>query len=388
MVAVAVSGREAREPPLELASRVCAAPSARKGTRTAQTTSDAVVVALAERKINFVPSAANLVAGGALRHAVPRPPTLPVSQWLFPREALPPPFWTQARQAGAGLRNPSSLCFMNSVLQALAYTPGFAEHLIEGRHSRVCPVAQARRAAARLRRLDDAQSETKQTQARAASEQESRNAREEDARGPTTHSSQGRQREQSSGASDSDKARVSFAFCVLCKLEEQIRLLHRHGGGRVENRFSACVKQFVWKSFRPQRQEDAHEFLRFLLDALIRVREAGSAPLSSPAKKEAPPELWMTSLCGQLFGGWLQSSIRCSRCPYTSVRFDPCLDVPLDLGRNRDNAGPRSKKAQKRVQKLGGHRRHATAGEGVCTLEKALYRFVQKEHLDGDNCYK
>ncbi|PFH35080.1 ubiquitin carboxyl-terminal hydrolase [Besnoitia besnoiti] len=308
------------------------------------------VVSLSERGIRYVPAASSALSASSPSSAaaapVARPPSLPLSQWIFPRDKLPPLAWSKARPAGAGLVNPSALCFMNAVLQALAYTPGFAEFLLEGQHSRGCPITQARREARR-------------------------------------------KKGEAAGEALPRDADVSFSFCVLCKLEDQVKSIHRQGAGCVENRFSSYVRQFVWKKFRHGRQEDAHEFLRYLLEALIRVqRPPSQAPGAPPSKKEAPPEVWMTSLCGQLFGGWLQSSIRCTKCTYSSVRFDPCLDVPVDLGRSgeRGDAFRMKKKKHARwagLPELGKKQR----GGDACTLEKALHRFVQVEHLVGDNCY-
>ncbi|CBZ54176.1 hypothetical protein NCLIV_046080 [Neospora caninum Liverpool] len=346
------------------------------------------VVALSERSIRYVPAASTLSASPGTSRAAAQPPTLPLAQWLFPRENLPPLFWTKAKAPGAGLVNPSALCFMNAVLQALAYTPGFAEHLLDGRHTSTCPVALTRREARRRKGEGETERDNGAREDRTQSAgglgcaytpgrpgEDGRRA--SDARG-------GRREKGQPGTVSSD---VSFSFCVLCKLEEQVKSLHRRGGGCVENRFSSCVRQFVWKSFRQGRQEDAHEFLRFLLDALIRVHNSGSSPLSSSTKKEAPPEVWMTSLCGQIFGGWLQSSIRCSRCPYTSIRFDPCLDVPVDLGRDKGDASSLFRMKKSKRMKKHEFDRHRAKADGVCTLEKALHRFVQKEYLDGDNCY-
>ncbi|PHJ25581.1 ubiquitin carboxyl-terminal hydrolase [Cystoisospora suis] len=350
---------------------------------------EAVVVTVASRCIKYVRSSEELDKTSSLspaRH--PTPPCLPSDKWLCPSSRIPLQVWRETRRNGAGLVNPHALCFMNAVLQALAYTPGFAEDLLEGRHSRHCPVAQSKKRA-------------HSSLSRGKSREGGQPSQEGVSKGHTPRSDL----HSSSSSSLSKDENISFSFCALCKLEDQIKNIHRQNGGCVENRFSACVRQFIWKRFRPGRQEDAHEFLRYLLDALIRSQSSSSLSSSSTgaaggSKKEAPPEVWMTSYCGQLFGGWLQSSIRCSQCTYSSIRFDACLDVPVDLGGGRGGKGFDSmggfkskhekkwmKKNKKLLKRIGEGDGSGRGNQGVYTLEKALQRFVEKEYLNGENCY-
>jgi len=101
-------------------------------------------------------------------------------------------------------------------------------------------------------------------------------------------------------------------------------------------------------SFRPGRQEDAHEYARCLLE---RLRESacgggvGDERVGSAA-----------CLVSQIFGGCLRSRVRCTKCAHTSDSFEPVLDLSLEVSRAR-------------------------------SLEKALGDFTAEEALDGDNCY-
>eukprot|EP00887_Chlorella_sp_A99_P006830 scaffold2.g6830.t1 len=125
----------------------------------------------------------------------------------------------------------------------------------------------------------------------------------------------------------------------------------------------------VNRSFRLGRQEDAHEYLIALLDALHERSIGGLVP-------KPPPALAHTSFIYRIFGGRMRSQargkgsalgrggargqragVKCSECGYESNTFDPCIDLSLEIN-------------------------HAN------TLHKALQRFTQREVLDGANKYK
>lgn len=57
-----------------------------------------------------------------------------------------------------------------------------------------------------------------------------------------------------------------------------------------------------WRSFRLGRQEDAHEFLIALLDAMHEASIAGMQP-------KPPPELAHTSFIYRIFGGRMRSQV-------------------------------------------------------------------------------
>ncbi|PWN26444.1 cysteine proteinase [Jaminaea rosea] len=83
----------------------------------------------------------------------------------------------------------------------------------------------------------------------------------------------------------------------------------------------------VAKSFHHGRQEDAHEWLRLLLDSL---QQACLAEGSAKAKQSALRE---TTFVHQIFGGRLRSRVTCGRCKHHSDTFDPILDLSLDIRR-------------------------------------------------------
>lgn len=93
-----------------------------------------------------------------------------------------------------------------------------------------------------------------------------------------------------------------------------------------------CLFLVIWKvvpRFRGYQQQDAHEFLRYMLDRLHTELQQ----LLPPDRSEmgfvtrAPS----ASIVTAVFGGTLQSEVRCLACGTESKKFDPFLDLSLEL---------------------------------------------------------
>ena len=108
------------------------------------------------------------------------------------------------------------------------------------------------------------------------------------------------------------------------------------------------------RSFRPGRQEDAHEFLRTFIDALQKscLRVAGLDQNDSSRRAE-------TTSIHHIFGGYLQSQLKCEGCKYTSTTHTPCLDISLEI--------------------LSGN---------IGSIEQALKQHTKSELLDFDNLWR
>eukprot|EP01100_Stratorugosa_tubuloviscum_P004922 TRINITY_DN2246_c0_g1_i1.p1 TRINITY_DN2246_c0_g1~~TRINITY_DN2246_c0_g1_i1.p1 ORF type:complete len:693 (+),score=228.99 TRINITY_DN2246_c0_g1_i1:28-2106(+) len=145
----------------------------------------------------------------------------------------------------------------------------------------------------------------------------------------------------------------SLGFCSLCCLEQHICQTLSQRQPLTPITFAKNIK-VVAKSFRIGRQEDAHEFLRYLIDGLQNSciqhlkRENGS--LISKRDEQ-------TSQIFQIFGSHLVSSVTCANCSYASITLDPFLDLSLEL-------------------------------QGCNSVVKALERFCSAEVLDSNNRYK
>ncbi|KAH8068522.1 ubiquitinyl hydrolase [Aureococcus anophagefferens] len=122
----------------------------------------------------------------------------------------------------------------------------------------------------------------------------------------------------------------------------------------------------VGRSFRRGRQEDAHEFLRALLDAA----EPGFAPLEAPSSKANP--------VSAIFGGRAPSTLCCPKCGYKSATEEPFLDLSLEpkpsLARALDAFTAPEKLDAKNAWRCGGCSEPARATKrlGVAAAPEAL----------------
>uniref|UniRef100_A0A1B8XTK7 USP domain-containing protein n=1 Tax=Xenopus tropicalis TaxID=8364 RepID=A0A1B8XTK7_XENTR len=131
---------------------------------------------------------------------------------------------------------------------------------------------------------------------------------------------------------------VKKGFCMMCLMQKHIAQVKSVSGrGANQARIAGHFKQ--------GRQEDAHEFLRYAVDALQQACLTGYDSLDRT-----------TTFIHQVFGGYLRSEVRCLNCSGVSDTFDQFLDLQLDI-----------KKANSVIE--------------------ALKEYVRPENL-GESCYK
>eukprot|EP00981_Chlorochromonas_danica_P006660 scaffold1447_cov165-Ochromonas_danica.AAC.6 len=107
----------------------------------------------------------------------------------------------------------------------------------------------------------------------------------------------------------------------------------------------------VSKQFKAWRQEDAHEYLRELLDVFVK-EILSSHGYPSLARHQPIAE---TTLISRIFGGQLTNLLACSRCGYLSKTMNFCLDLSLEVG------------------------------AGITSVQQALQQFSRVEHLSHGN---
>ncbi|XP_025068902.1 ubiquitin carboxyl-terminal hydrolase 42 isoform X2 [Alligator sinensis] len=138
-------------------------------------------------------------------------------------------------------------------------------------------------------------------------------------------------------------------FCMMCIMQTHINQALSNSGSVIKPMAVINDLRRIAKHFRFGNQEDAHEFLRYTVDAMQKACLNGSTKLDRPTQA--------TTLIHQIFGGYLRSRVKCSNCKGVSDTFEPYLDIALEI-----------KTAQ--------------------SVSKALELFVKPEQLDGENCYK
>ncbi|XP_074932077.1 ubiquitin carboxyl-terminal hydrolase 42-like [Phalacrocorax aristotelis] len=132
-------------------------------------------------------------------------------------------------------------------------------------------------------------------------------------------------------------------FCMMCTMEEHVNIVLRSSARAIRPR--AVVREH----FQLGVQEDAHEFLRYAVDAMQRACLSGSSDLDISSQT--------TTVVHQIFGGFLRSRVTCLSCQAVSDSYEPFLDVPLDI-------------------------------QEPSSVAEALEGFVRPELLGGENGYR
>ncbi|CAN6233883.1 unnamed protein product [Urochloa humidicola] len=113
-------------------------------------------------------------------------------------------------------------------------------------------------------------------------------------------------------------------FCSFCALKEHVdESIRRSGSVIMPAKFRDNLRKLS-SDFRPGQQEDAHEFLRCLLDNLHKCTV-------DPMSKGKGSSFDEESIVKEIFGGQLKSQLSCCECGHSSETFEPFLDLSLEI---------------------------------------------------------
>ncbi|XP_003425328.1 ubiquitin carboxyl-terminal hydrolase 36 isoform X1 [Nasonia vitripennis] len=199
---------------------------------------------------------------------------------------------THNMPVGAGMYNVGNTCYLNSTLQALFHVPALVNWL-----------------------LSDAHHESKCEQ-------------------------NVRHHYFSDGAGE----------CLTCAVSKTLQFSHQKSGEAIKPFYVYNKLKLICRTMVPGQQEDAHEFLRYLLEGMEKAYLARHKALKLDSySKETTP-------INQIFGGYIRTEVKCLQCKHVSTTFQHFQDLLLD------------------IRKAG-------------TLDEALAGYFSQEHLD-NNDYK
>ncbi|XP_038889715.1 ubiquitin carboxyl-terminal hydrolase 23 isoform X2 [Benincasa hispida] len=113
-------------------------------------------------------------------------------------------------------------------------------------------------------------------------------------------------------------------FCALCAIQKHVSRALQSSGRILAPKDLVSNLRCISRNFRNARQEDAHEYMVNLLESMHKC----CLPLGLPSES---PSAYEKSLVHKIFGGRLRSQVKCMQCSFCSNKFDPFLDLSLDI---------------------------------------------------------
>ena len=104
-------------------------------------------------------------------------------------------------------------------------------------------------------------------------------------------------------------------LCLVCIIAKTLQTTHDKSGNIVKPILVYNRLKLICKHMVHGRQEDAHEFMRYLIESLEKsyLHSVGGMKLDSRSKETNP--------LGQIFGGYIRTEVTCLKCKHTSTTF-------------------------------------------------------------------
>ncbi|XP_045495794.1 ubiquitin carboxyl-terminal hydrolase 36 [Colias croceus] len=128
-----------------------------------------------------------------------------------------------------------------------------------------------------------------------------------------------------SEAAHSEKCNQQEA-CVICGMRASLMATQKSGGAPIKPWQVYSKLRLICRHLTPGRQEDAHEFLRYLIEAMEKCYLSNfinSDKLDQYSKETTP--------LNQILGGYLRSTVRCLACHHLSTTYQHFEDLLLDI---------------------------------------------------------